>query len=280
MLPEARRSAIVEMLRMAGSVSVTEVEAKLGVSPMTARRDLAELARRGQAQRTHGGAVVPSISAHEDSFALRLDKATDAKLALSEAAVDLIGKGDTVFLDSSSTSYFLARRLLETALEMTLLTNSLPVMQLVSAHNPHNIDLIGVGGQLRPLTQSFVGPHALRTIEGHFVDHAFVSIKALTATGMLTDADPLEAEVKRAMIDQAAHPVLLIDRSKLGARGLNAVVPSSSLKLVIAHGLKEAELRDCVDRRVPIRILAGRTDDRVSATPALTAGVTPDGRSR
>jgi DeoR/GlpR family transcriptional regulator of sugar metabolism len=267
MLPEARRSAIVEMLRMAGSVSVTEVEAKLGVSPMTARRDLAELARRGQAQRTHGGAVVPSISAHEDSFALRLDKATDAKLALSEAAVELIGTGDTVFLDSSSTSYFLARRLLETALEMTLLTNSLPVMQLVSAHNPHNIDLIGVGGQLRALTQSFVGPHALRTIEGHFVDHAFVSIKALTATGILTDADPLEAEVKRAMIGQAAHPVLLIDRSKLGARGLNAVVPSSSLKLVIAHGLKEAELRDCVNRRVPIRILAGRIDDRVTARP-------------
>jgi DeoR/GlpR family transcriptional regulator of sugar metabolism len=267
MLAEARRSAIIEMLRAAGSVSVTEVEARLGVSPMTARRDLAELARRGQAQRTHGGAVIPSISAHEDSFALRLDKATDAKLALSEAALELVGKGDTVFLDSSSTSYFVARRLLDAGLEMTLLTNSLPVMQLVGAHDSQNIDLIGVGGLLRPLTQSFVGPYALRTIEGHFVDHTFVSIKALTATGILTDADPLEAEVKRAMLGQAANPVLLIDRSKLGARGLNAVVPSSSLKLVIAHGLRESELRECVDRRVPIRILGGRTDDRAAARP-------------
>jgi DeoR/GlpR family transcriptional regulator of sugar metabolism len=150
---------------------------------------------------------------------------------------------------------------------MTLLTNSLPVMQLLGAHDSQNIDLIGVGGLLRPLTQSFVGPHALRTIEGHFVDHTFVSIKALTATGILTDADPLEAEVKRAMVAQAASPVLLIDRSKLGARGLNTVVPSSSLALIVAHGLREAELRECVGRRVPIRILGARTDDRITARP-------------
>jgi DNA-binding IclR family transcriptional regulator len=83
-LGEARRSAIIEMLRRAGAVSVTEIQEHLGVSPMTARRDLAELARRGIAQRTHGGAVLPPLSAHEDSFSARLEIESAAKRAIAE----------------------------------------------------------------------------------------------------------------------------------------------------------------------------------------------------
>ncbi len=87
MLAMARRSAIADLLRDAGAVTVTEVESRFGVSPMTARRDLAELERQGIARRTHGGAVLPSISAQEDSFAQRVEVATEAKASLAEAAV-------------------------------------------------------------------------------------------------------------------------------------------------------------------------------------------------
>ena len=255
LLAESRRTAIMDMLRSAGAVTVAEVQSRLGVSSMTARRDLAELARRDLAQRTHGGAVIPSISAHEDSFAQRLGTATDAKLVLARAAVDLLHPRDTVFLDSSTTSYFVARQILEAGIETTMLTNSLPVMQLVATQAPPNVELVAVGGLLRRLTQSFVGPDAVRTIQGHFVDHTFLSIKALSPTGVLTDADPLESEVKRAMIAQASSAVLLIDRSKLTARGLNAIAPASELQLVIAHGTREDELRVLLDSGVAVRSL-------------------------
>lgn len=253
LLAESRRTAILEMLRSSGAVSVAEVQSKLGVSSMTARRDLAELDRRGLAQRTHGGAVIPSISAHEDSFAQRLGTAPEAKLALAQAAVELLQPRDTVFLDSSTTSYFVARQILEAGVETTLLTNSLPVMQLIASQAPPNVNLVAVGGLLRPLTQSFVGPYALRTIGGHFVDHTFVSIKALSSTGVLTDADPLEAEVKRCMISQASQAVLLIDRSKLTARGLNAIAPASELSLVIAHGTRDDDLQVLLEAGVAVR---------------------------
>ena len=69
-------------MRTTGAVTVAEVEELFGVSPMTARRDLAELERRGVARRTHGGAVLPTISAHEDSFARRLDVDADETKAL------------------------------------------------------------------------------------------------------------------------------------------------------------------------------------------------------
>jgi DeoR/GlpR family transcriptional regulator of sugar metabolism len=246
MLAEARRTAIVEMLRANGSVTVAEVQEQLRVSPMTARRDLTELSRRGVAHRTHGGAVIPSISAH------------------------------AVFIDSSTTSYFVAKRIVELGLELTLVTNSLPVMQLIGAHAPPNVELVGVGGLLRKLTQSFVGPHAIRTIEGHFTDHAFVSVKALTMDGVLADVDPLEAEVKRTMIAQANEAILLIDRSKLSSRGLNAIGGVSDVSLVLAHGIQTADLRRIEKFDVPVRLIGEPVHSAPRSPEALAAAGSPD----
>jgi DeoR/GlpR family transcriptional regulator of sugar metabolism len=242
MLAEPRRLAIAEMLRAGGSVTVADIEARFGVSSMTARRDLAELERQGAARRTHGGAVLPAISAHEDSFGQRVERDAAAKAQLADAAVRHVTAGEAIFLDSSSTTFFLARRILDTGLAVTLVTNSLPIMDLVAAHAGPNVDLIGVGGALRRLTQSFVGPQALKAVDTHFTDRLFFSCKGVTPTGVLTDADPLEAELKRAMIAQAAVSTVLLDGSKLTVRGLNAIAPLSELDEVLTHGVAEPEL--------------------------------------
>ena len=277
MLAEARRAEIIELLRAHGSVSVAQVQEQLGVSQMTARRDLAELDRRGVAVRTHGGAVLPNISAHEDSFSTRLAAETDAKDAIAIAAVEELSPRDSVFLDSSTTSYFVARQVIELGLELTLITNSLAVMGLVANQSAPNITLIGVGGLLRQLTQSFVGPDAIRTINGHFCDHAFLSVKALAPTGMLADADALEAEVKRAMIAQAREPILLISASKLAARGLNAIGPVTDLSQILAHGVSEDELKPLRALDVPVRVVPGPAGESVAAAgaegPVVDVGV-------
>src|SRR3954453_20472361 len=234
MLAMARRSAILELLRARGAVTVTEVEGRFGVSPMTARRDLAELARQGVARRTHGGAVLPSISAQEDSFAQRVEVATKAKARLADAAVEILNPHETVFIDSSSTAYFVARRIVELGIPVTVITNSLPSMEAIAAGETPHLRLIAVGGTLRPLTRSFVGPYAVRTVQGHFADRMFLSVKGVTSDGTLTDADELEAEVKRSMIEQAGEAVLLVDDSKLGARGQNAITKVTDVSTVLA----------------------------------------------
>ena len=131
MLAESRRAAIVDLLRSTGSVTVGELEERFGISSMTARRDLADLERQGLARRTHGGAVLPAISAHEDSFVARVETAPEAKQALARAAVATLAPRQSVFLDSSSTAYFVAQRILEEGLPLTIITNSLPIMELV-----------------------------------------------------------------------------------------------------------------------------------------------------
>jgi DeoR/GlpR family transcriptional regulator of sugar metabolism len=241
-LAESRRAAIAELLRSSGSVTVAELEQRFAVSPMTARRDLSDLERQGLARRTHGGAVLPAITAHEDSFATRLETETEAKLALAAEAVAMLSPRQSVFLDSSSTAFYVARRIVQEGLAVTVITNSQPVMELVASSGAANLELVGVGGTLRRLTRSFVGPFAIHTVLGHFADRLFLSVKGVTADGTLTDADPLEAEVKRAMIAHADEAVLLVDRSKLAARGLSAIGPVGDLASVIAYGVPAAEL--------------------------------------
>jgi DeoR/GlpR family transcriptional regulator of sugar metabolism len=242
-LPAERRRLIAERLRQHGSVSVSTLEAEFGISPMTARRDLDELERRGIARRTHGGAVLPGLSGHEDSFLQRLETAVGAKERLAEEALKLVEPGEAVFVDSSTTGYVAARRIVRENLECTLLTNSVPIMQLVCEHDAPQVEMIGAGGTLRKLTRSFVGPQAVRGVESHFADHVLFSVRGLTADGFLTDPDPLESEVKRAMINRARQAVLLLDGSKLDRPALTQIAHVESVAVIVAADVPGAALK-------------------------------------
>lgn len=234
MIAEARREQIREMLMEAGAVTVGQLQARFGVSPMTARRDLVALEERGSARRTHGGAVLPSIAAPENSFSQRVGAAAEAKLRLADAAFALLEPGETIFLDSSSTAYFLARRIADTGIDVRVLTNSGPAMQALAA-SEHELELSVIGGRHRRLTGAFVGPSAVRMVREHFVDRLFFSVTGLARTGALTDADDLEAAVKRAMLDQAAEATLLLDASKLATHGRHAIGPMTRVSLVLTE---------------------------------------------
>src|SRR4051794_5109576 len=104
-LPDERRRLIAQILRRHGSVSVATLESEFAISPMTARRDLDELERRGVARRTHGGAVLPGLSGHEDSFQQRLEVEVEAKERLAGGGLGLLGAGGGVFVGSSATAH-------------------------------------------------------------------------------------------------------------------------------------------------------------------------------
>jgi DeoR family transcriptional regulator of aga operon len=230
-VPAERRRLILELLRERGSVSVAAVEERFEVSPMTARRDLALLADSGYARRTHGGAVLPELAAHEDSFQSRLEQDVEAKVRLAKAVVATLEPNETVFIDSSSSAYYVVREVLDAGLHMTLLTNSVPVMALVASAAAPQVDLIGLGGSFRKLTRSFVGAQAVRSIESFFADRVVFSVKGIERQGYLTDPDPLEAEVKRAMIRRARTVALVADAHKFDERGLNVIVPATDVEI-------------------------------------------------
>jgi DeoR/GlpR family transcriptional regulator of sugar metabolism len=242
-LPDERRRMIAQLLRQHGSVSVSGLEAEFGISPMTARRDLDELERRGVARRTHGGAVLPGLSSHEDSFLQRLEVEVEAKERLAEAVLELIEPGEAIFVDSSTSGYFAARRIVRENLRCTLLTNAVPIMDLLCEVDAPQVELVGAGGTLRRLTRSFVGPVAVRAIEAHFADHVIFSVRGLTPEGFLTDPDPLESEVKRAMITRARQAVLLIDGTKFDRPALTQIADIGQVGVILAADAPDAALR-------------------------------------
>jgi DeoR/GlpR family transcriptional regulator of sugar metabolism len=252
-LPGQRRRLIAERLVQRGSVSVSELEAEFGVSPMTARRDLDELDRQGVARRTHGGAVLPGPSSHEDSFFQRMEMATEAKERLADAALAQLAPGEAVFVDSSTTAYWAARRIVRENLRCTLLTNSAPVMQLACEADAPQVDLIGIGGTLRKLTRSFVGPQAVAGIAAHYADQVLFSVRGLTHDGHLTDPDALEAEIKRTMIQRSRRAVLLVDGSKFDRPALSVIAKVTDLSAILAADAPEDALRPLTRAGLDVR---------------------------
>ena len=196
---------------------------------MTARRDLSILADSGLAHRTHGGAVLPELAAHEDSFQRRLNQHVDAKLLLAKVVAQTVASEETLFIDSSSTAYFVVREIIEAEVRVTLLTNSQPVMTLVGASDSPLVELIGLGGRFRKLTSSFVGPETLQSISTYFADRVIFSVKAIEKSGYLTDPDPDEAAVKRAMIMRSRNVTVVSEATKFEGHGLNVIVAASEL---------------------------------------------------
>lgn len=252
LLPGERRRLIEERLRDHGSVSVAALEAEFAISPMTARRDLVELERQGRARRTHGGAILPGLSSHEDSFFQRLEVRVEEKERLAEAALAQLSPGDAVFVDCSTTAYFAARRVVRDNFRCTLLTNAVPIMELVSESESPQLDLIGMGGTLRKLTRSFVGPQAVAGIETHFADQVVFSVAGLSDDGHLTDPDPLEAQIKRSMIRRARRAILLVDDSKFDRAALSVIVPVTEVDLVLAAGAAPRSLSVLRDAGVEV----------------------------
>jgi DeoR/GlpR family transcriptional regulator of sugar metabolism len=232
-IPERRQQRIAQLVRESGSVTIADLEREFSVSPATARRDLAALEVQGKIRRTHGGAVLPDFAQHEDSFQKRLGEAVGAKKRLARAASALLEEDETVFIDSSTTAYYAVQRMLADASNVTFLTSLLPVMDLFSTADPSAVSMVGFGGMFRVLTLSFVGPCTIRMIESYRADRTFFSVKGLTPEGQLTEANPLEAEVKRAMIRQAVSPVLLVDGRKFERQGLSVITHVSEVSLVM-----------------------------------------------
>ena len=255
-VPAQRRQLIADLIRDTGSVSVADLETRFGISPMTARRDLQLLAQEGRAHRTHGGAVAPTLTRDEDAFASRLAEAADAKARLGSAAAALIGDGETVFVDCSTTAYYAVRSLLDSGRSATVLTPSVPVMDLLARSDAPQIELIGLAGSLRRLTCSFVGPQTVRAIFDHFADKLLFSVKGLAPGNVLTDANPLEAEVKRTMIERARESILLMDGSKFDNPGLSAIAPVAAIDAALVADAGQSQVRSLADSGIHVEVIA------------------------
>lgn len=220
--PAERQRRMVAVLRKRRSITIAELEEQFGVSAMTARRDLAVLEARGLVARTWGGATMPTPVSSEHLFSERRDRDVELKRRIASVALPLIEEHETLIVDGSSTAWYVIEQLAAAPVACTVITNSLAIMELVGDLGPQ-VQLVAIGGLLRPTSRSFVGPAAIRGLGELYADRALLSVHGIGPDGALTDPDPLEAEVKQAILGQAKEAVLLVQQSKFGAISQNRV---------------------------------------------------------
>lgn len=198
-----------------GFTSVKELSEKLYTSESSIRRDLAILEKRGVIKRSYGGAHVINSVETVIPFGMRTYKNVEAKKLIAKKAVSLISNGDIVFLDQTSTSYFLALEILKSK-SCTVVTNNREIVNLLSGSD---MTVISSGGVVsRANTNCLIGQYACRTFEEIFADIAFFSAKALSADGIISDFSEDEVLVRRSMFKNADKIAFMCDSSKFGAR--------------------------------------------------------------
>lgn len=211
-----RRREILRQLFLTGYVEAKELSLRLGVDSSTIRRDLESLARDGHLQRTHGGARALA-GAVDVPYAVKARERTAAKDAIAAAACRLVGDGDSVILDSGSTTYQLAVALASRR-DLTIVTNDVHIGQRVADYA--GIRLLVTGGELLSSTYTLFGERAVAFIEDLRVDWTFLGADAIDVTAGITNTNTLEIRLKRAMIAAGRSAIVLADSSKFGRHAL------------------------------------------------------------
>jgi DeoR/GlpR family transcriptional regulator of sugar metabolism len=246
MRPTVRRERIEQVVRERERVTVDALAELLGASRETIRRDLTELAERGRVRKIHGGAMVAeqrliNIDV-EGSFQARLSENAAAKRAIARRAIELFQPGDTLFIDTGTTTLWFAGELPSTT-GLTVITNSSAIASLAARGASNSTFLIG--GEYRADRTENLGPLAVEQI-GHFhAIHAVLAVGSIETIGIL-DFDVREADVARAMIAQSRSVTVLADATKFGRGGLIKVAGLDAVARVVTEADPPRDIADAL----------------------------------
>lgn len=217
---QRRLDALVALLEQ-GVVGVEPLAEEVGVSPSTVRRDLTRLEREGRIARTYGGALVRERF-HERSFSESAQLNRAAKARIARSAAELVPDGATVFLDAGTTCLALARLLVDRG-PRTVYTRGLEAAALLAP--APDLDVVLVGGCVRPLSHGLVGPLTTLALDRVSFDVAVLGADAVDPDRGLGEPTHEETSVKERAAARASDVVLVADASKLGRAAVAAWLP-------------------------------------------------------
>jgi len=248
LLAEERRRKILMLLETEGRVTVNDLVRRFDVSTVTMRADLDILAENGALVRSHGGAVRRLDPVQDYSVAFKETMNHAEKVRIGQAAAGLLKPNQTIILDSGTTTLQVARHIKQQKLKgLTVVTNALNIAnELVDAPN---VSLIMLGGILRQVSNSFVGPQAERMLAALHADHLFLGVDGLDLEVGPTTPDILEAELNSLMIAVSTEVTIVADSSKIGRRSLSTIGSLSAIHRLITDDRIAPEAAQAIQAR-------------------------------
>ncbi|WP_202839403.1 DeoR/GlpR family DNA-binding transcription regulator [Luteimonas saliphila] len=227
-----RRLQISELVRQHGSVQVTALARRFGVSMQTVRKDLRYLAERGVMARAYGGAIDSHVvggAMSEPPYEAKRTSHLDEKRRIGLRAATLVKAGDTIAIDSGTTAIQLAEALPN--IDVTVVTNDFNVLAALTPKN--NIRIVMLGGELRRKNMAFYGGLTVEALDALHVDRLFLGVDGFDLErGITTHYEP-EAMLNRKMVEAARVVVAITDSSKFGTVCLHRIIPVTDLDTLI-----------------------------------------------
>jgi DeoR family transcriptional regulator of aga operon len=241
-----RQIQILQLLERQQRLSVAELCAAFEVSEATARRDLENLASQGKLQRVHGGAIILTQAPPEQPILQRQSEQADEKIRIGQAASALVQTGETIFLGSGTTVLEAARRL-RGQLNLTVLTNSLPVVNALAG--AEGITVICLGGMLRESELSFIGHITEQALAEVRADKVFMGTRAISLEYGLTHEYLPETMTDRAILKAGQQIIVLADHTKFGRAAAVRLAPLESIHTIVTDKGTPQDLIEAVQRR-------------------------------
>lgn len=249
-----RYSLILEILDEKGSIQVSQLAAKLGVSEVTVRSDLKILSEQGLLKRVHGGACRQGENLYKGNVRETVYRNTHHKMLIAGKAFAMLHTGDTVLLDDSSTCLYLAKRIAGCGeKKLNVLTNS--VFAAVELLPAKHVSLFLLGGEVSQNLGSTSGQTAESELKKVQADYCFIGANGITADTGATVIGYSQMKTKQAMMSAAGRKILLADSHKFGQEFSSVVAPLSDFDAVITDGLSSSEALEEACRRGNIYII-------------------------
>jgi DeoR/GlpR family transcriptional regulator of sugar metabolism len=227
---DARRSAILEILRRDEQVRVSQLSDQLGATVVTIRSDLAALEQDGYLERTPGGAVLTVKNYYNLEFSRRKNEHREVKKAIAAAASDLVHDGDTLIINSGTTTYFTAIELKKHK-NLNIVTNS--VYAAMELGSTPTFRVILLGGEINAQYAFTYGEDAKTQLSRYRADYAFLSIDGVCDKAGLTTYHAEESIIDRVMMERSRETVVVADSSKLGHESFSRVCGLESIRCLV-----------------------------------------------
>ena len=217
---------ILRHVDMMGTVTVQELSQIMGVSDQTIRRVSRPLAERGALNKVHG-ALVSNKSALDPPFLSRMNLHRDAKIAIANTVADIVQDGDSLTIDTGSTSAFIAQ-MLRNRRELTVVTNSAFVASTLAMIPGNNVSMAGT--QLRDHDGASFDRSAFQVIERAKVDYCILSASLVHPKKGFLVHEQCEVDMAFVMMDAASRAIMAVDGSKFTQQARNPALRQPDLK--------------------------------------------------
>lgn len=236
-----RHAEILRMLREEGTISIAALASRLGVSLETVRRDVKPLTGDGSILKMHGAVGLAEHNG-EAPFERRMRENAAAKRAIARHVAATISDGESVMLDTGTTTSFLARELLGHR-RLTVVTNSADIARTLATVNGNRVYM--AGGELRSDSGAAFGVSAIEFISRFSVDHAVISVGAIDVEGLM-DYDLEESEFARTVLTRGSRRLAVTDHSKFGRRGLVRICTMDGVSALVTDRAPPADIADAL----------------------------------